>query len=166
MGQLKTIELLDGTSFTDWKRDVLVNLALMRFDYAINKEFPKELQLAEELNMNAADYANYKWKHEVNVTYWENTKRMALIKKSKPNNPQKSGGKKQVSGPLYNNPFGMFCESDGHWQREYPRFKAWLAKKGARMKLMRSLMLTFGGLTQVPLVTLLNHYKDFIPSRR
>lgn len=54
-------------------------------------------------------------------------------KKNKQDHPQKQGGsnatKSQTSAGPSKNPCCPFCEADGHWQRNCPRFKTWLAKK-------------------------------------
>ncbi|XP_040377068.1 uncharacterized protein LOC121053580 isoform X2 [Oryza brachyantha] len=58
-------------------------------------------------------------------------------KKGKPPHPPKQGGSKAAqstaqpsAGPKFKNPHCTFYDSDGHWHKDCPRFKEWLARKG------------------------------------
>jgi hypothetical protein len=56
-------------------------------------------------------------------------------KKNKPDQSQKYGGNNstaQTSAGPPKSPYCPFCDTNGHWQRNCPRFKAWLAKKGTK----------------------------------
>lgn len=61
MGQLRTIAVLDGSNYTEWKNSMDLNLALLDFDLYLREDPPEEIQPPEELNMAEEDYEQLRW---------------------------------------------------------------------------------------------------------
>uniref|UniRef100_A0A0E0FMM5 CCHC-type domain-containing protein n=1 Tax=Oryza nivara TaxID=4536 RepID=A0A0E0FMM5_ORYNI len=71
-GQLKAIQLLDGSNYVEWRNNVFINLA-------IREDPPEEPQPAEELNIIGEEYDNLMWAYNKKLANWEKSNRMCLI---------------------------------------------------------------------------------------
>uniref|UniRef100_A0A0E0HZ43 Retrotransposon Copia-like N-terminal domain-containing protein n=1 Tax=Oryza nivara TaxID=4536 RepID=A0A0E0HZ43_ORYNI len=79
LGQLKAIQLLDGSNYVEWRNNVLINLAMLDYDLAIREDPPEEPQTAEELNIIGEEYDNLMWAYNKKLANWEKSNRMCLI---------------------------------------------------------------------------------------
>ena len=72
-GQIRLIEPLDGSNYAKWKADVLLNLGILDYDYAIREDRPEEPFSVEH------DYEEKLKLYREKTNEWEKSNRISLM---------------------------------------------------------------------------------------